>query len=500
MHMRSTDGTWSRLGDTARVGTPEKVCSRSSGLRDSSQRIDRGCEILAVLATLIALIAASLRRAAPYSVLLVVVLFEQELLSGNADSQAGTLISLGREIYYFELVGKLSIVSVFVLLLIANNLRSLLISSIRGPALLLLLLILWIVGLSIAQGNSISASLASSTRVVAILAAALAAPQVFSDAKRGTFVRILYFTVACKAVLGSIALLSGERQTSDPSATFVFYDSAPLIVAGATLLVASIDRESPPPVKWAGWLSAATLAAMSIRRASLAGVLLAGLILVVVGRRVRALLTLIALMALATVLFLMIEPPAISHLLDSTANALVGLLGGDTDSSTIGHLRDNAEGLSLAMSHPLLGVGVLAGPSASLVVTGGDTLYVHNEFLFAWLHFGIVGPIVLLILLGPLTWRATGILRRGRDSGLERIFGSVVLVALVPGYFFFPHLLTLERFGLLFGLAAGLVAYRPDHTPPGATYSGAPRRSRARRLPRPGSMAIGPRDEQVSPR
>jgi O-antigen ligase len=121
-------------------------------------------------------------------------------------------------------------------------------------------------------------------------------------------------------------------------------------------------------------------------------------------------------------------------------------------------MRDNNVGLGLALSNPILGVGVNAPPTTDFVVIEGKLLYVHNEFLYAWLHYGLPGLGLVVWLVVYSTRRSVHVLRRAREARPSAVFGASVLVAALPGYWFFPHMLTLDRFALLLGWSIGAVA------------------------------------------
>lgn len=435
---------------------------------------------MTVVVLLALAVAVARPRFAPHLVLLFVVLFEQELHAGNTDGSAGFLVGLGQDLYYSRVLGNLSTSAILCAMLILVGLTGLRNRSGSLLKSLSLLLILWVFGLSLYQGNSVGSSITAIFRPAAVLAGILVGSSVAAGREDALLRRTLYYAVAAKAAIGVVAFALGQGAPVEIGLTLVFYDSAPLVIAGGTLVAAVAERELSGRARLVGAVGAVALAAVSLRRASLAGVLLLVVLIALVGRRLGVLLVAVLISLLAAVTFAIVDPRSVSAVVDSIAQASAGLTGeGQVDSSTLGHLEDNVVGLELARQHPIMGVGVLAGPQGGFVVDRGDLLYVHNEFLFAWLHFGVLGLVILIAIVCAATGSSLLAFWRARSGATSALFGAAVVVACLPGMWFFPHLLTLERFGLLFGLCAGLAsshraveASRPADGPTGVRRGG----------------------------
>lgn|GEM_PF-5793498 len=436
-------------------------------------------------------------RLAPHLILLFVVLFEQELYAGNTDGSVGFLVGLGQDLYYSRVLGNLPASAIICALLILVGITAFRNQSGALLKSLCLILIVWIFGLSLYQGNSIESSLTAIFRPAAIWAGVLIGSAVMPGNGDALLRRTLYYAVAAKAAIGVFAFALGQGAPSEIGLTLAFYDSAPLVIAGGTLVAAVAERELSGRARLVGAAGAVALAAVSLRRASLAGVVLLIVLIALVGRRLGVLVVAALLSAVAIGAFAILDPRAVSAVFDSIAQASSGFTGGgQVDSSTAGHLEDNVVGLELARQHPIMGVGVMAGPQDDFVVNQGNLLYVHNEFLFAWLHYGIVGLIILLAIVIVATISSLRTFWRIRSGATSALFGAAVVVACLPGMWFFPHLLTLERFSLLFGLCAGLAgsrrvtADRPRVGPRKAIPQGDPKSVRWRRAGDPGRAVI----------
>jgi hypothetical protein len=398
----------------------------------------------------------------PYVVLLVAILIEQELFAGNSLNVVGPLVSAGAGFYYNNALGTLPLVTVFSILIVLRCSGHISASATKVPALLVLALGVWTVALAWFQGDSANVALVSSRHVLTLLAGILSAGLLknATSASWPSFRQLLYCAVILKAAFGAIALATGQAPLNPGGGPRVaFYDSIPLLVAVATLIVAALDEESNLVLRNAALFGSLLLAGVSLRRASLVGAVLVLIVVVLLARRGSASVRLVAIFMTAATLALTLFPTLLEGAGRSIAEAASGVFGGQTaDASTAGHLRDNQVGLHLAQQHFFEGVGVNAGPTGDFVVREGNLLYVHNEFLFAWLHYGVVGLLLLVALICYSIRQSLLVLLRVGVAAPWAVFGASVLLAALPGYWFFPHLLTLDRFGLLIGWSLGVVS------------------------------------------
>lgn len=403
----------------------------------------------------------------PYVGLLLVILVEQELFAGGTvGNEVGPLVSLGSGWFDAHVFGRVPVDTALALLVIffcwptAKGIG-------QGAAkAVLVALTFWVLLLGYVQGASIVDDFASAQNLIVACAGFVSVwglANADSPEVRRRFCHILYLAVIVKATLGAFAFALGQGPTPDDSVPIAFYDSVPLIVAAATVAVAAFDTRSNRFLRNLALLAALVLAGVSIRRASLVGAVIVILVCVLASRRLSSFLKFSMGAGIVAVISSVAFPSLLDSAYVSLSKALNGLFGGSSsgsssDSSTRGHLRDNVAGLDLAREHPFLGVGVRAAPTRDFVVKQGDLLYVHNEFLYAWLHYGVIGLLLLIWLIVFSVVRSLRVFARARVAPPWALFGAAVLIAALPGYWFFPHLLTLDRFALLIGWSLGAVA------------------------------------------
>lgn len=414
-----------------------------------------------MVAALVAAVILTFSRWLAYIILFVAILIEQELYAGNSLNSVGPLVSWGSSFYSGDAIGALPLVTVATTLIVLRGAPQLLHTRIAAPATLAILLALWITLLAWFQTGSLSASLGASRHVLALLAGIMTGDlfRCFAVDHWRKFKLCLYWLVIAKSITGAVALTIGHGPKHfEGGIPIAFYDSVPLLVAASTLIVSVTDRHTNFALRQGALFASVLLAAVSLRRASLVGACLVVMILVIVSRRGPVLLRLSATVAAAALVSATFVPSAFGQLAQYLEGAVGGVLfGGTSEASTSGHLRDNAAGLRLALQHPWLGVGVDAPPTPGFVVTQGKLLYVHNEFLYAWLHFGLPGLLLLATLILLSIRLSLRIIRRAHESPPWALFGAAILLAALPGYWFFPHLLTLSRFALLVGWSLGAV-------------------------------------------
>ncbi|MEP9363473.1 O-antigen ligase family protein [Nocardioides sp. CN2-186] len=416
-----------------------------------------------IVAGLLAALLVAAPKVRPYAVLAFVVLVEQELVPGGHLNDTGPLVSTGANWYYADTnvgVPAVTALSVALILMCWSSARK---TGSGAIAIGVVCLISWVIILGASQGDAMRDDLASIQTLVLLLAAYLSACWLSANDSRDSrqsFRLVLYGLVIAKAMVGVTVLAAGQGPQHDGEIPIAFYDSVPLLIAGGAATVAAFDRSSKPWIRNVALVGAMVLGGVSVRRASLVGVVLVLILGLVAARRASAYLRIGAVVAVSFVIAIYALPSAMQDITGSIGGAIDGVLGNDSaDTSTLSHLRDNQAGMHLVLTSPVEGVGVRARPTVGFVVQQGDLLYVHNEFLYAWLHFGIVGLLGILGLIAYSVVCALSVLARRDQGGAPpwALFGSAVLIGCLPGYWFFPHLLTLDRFALLFGWSLGAV-------------------------------------------
>ena len=120
--------------------------------------------------------------------------------------------------------------------------------------------------------------------------------------------------------------------------------------------------------------------------------------------------------------------------------------------SAANHVQDLVTGWHYASAAPFLGVGVRS-PQLPGLAAPGPSFYVHNEFLYDWLRWGLPAVVLVIALVGAGILAGLRVLRG--DASSSEVAAATILLIQPVTLMTAPFLATTARWPILFGMALG---------------------------------------------
>jgi O-antigen ligase len=268
-------------------------------------------------------------------------------------------------------------------------------------------------------------------------------------------------SLAAVAGAGVVLYISGRGATLE-GAALIFYDSALAALAGAAVLALALQMTDTRG-KWLPIALAASgvILILSFRRNVWVAVALVFLLALAVRQGRARLFTWAALSTLGIWgLLSLVNPSLPAAIADRAVSWVVAVNTGTADASLRGHTEDIRYGLQHALDSPLLGWGPTHAPLPGLFGQSGY-IYVHNEYLYSWLRFGLIGALAILL---PVVAAAVVAVRRLRVPTRDALDGVAIALLLTAPICAMtaPFFTSTARWPAMLGLAAGLLLYRHD--------------------------------------
>lgn len=423
----------------------------------------------------------------PAAALAAALIVTQELNPAHGfDPGASTLLMFGNELY-FSTIGKVTYLEVVIAIAVVASLAHwfrrrrgedrrmlsgvvLVVVPLLGAVLLTLLMYL--------QGTSLQTSVNQFARPwleTALCGAVGFTAHAHPGGRRG----VAYAgagALGLVALVGTFVFLTGGGASLLEGSNLVFYDSALPAVAGAVLLAFGLQMAGNH-----GWRGHALVAAsgiilvLSFRRNVWLAVVVVLLVALVVRRnRGRMLLGMGAAAVAGSLLLVITAPSLVGALVERGTSWMSALTGGPQDASLQGHTNDLSLGLYYAQHAPSFFGWGPTHPALPGLVDQEGAIYVHNEYLYDWVRFGVLGLVAILIPVGAGVAVALRRLRRGAEDAVGAAGAMLLLVA--PACAMTAAFLSAtSRWPSLLGLAAGLAVYqRKKSTAPQAEGAGTP--------------------------
>lgn len=143
------------------------------------------------------------------------------------------------------------------------------------------------------------------------------------------------------------------------------------------------------------------------------------------GNYKRKLQTFLQSIAALGVLYLILQLPIFSTLLDSVEEMLNGVLGtGETDTSTAVRMDMLRAGMASFRENPILGIGIGNAAIINKLATGRQT-YLHNNYVELLASVGLVGTI---LFYSVYAWPLPSLLRQTSQRRSESILALTLLL------------------------------------------------------------------------
>lgn len=390
----------------------------------------------------------------PTASIVLLLIVAQELASGTGQyADNYPLLALGHQLYFINVARLPAIELVAVIaagLALARSPK--MEGAVKKVAIAVAIVGLLLFMLAWGSGMGLASSLGSPIKpaVLALAGVVLAATV---SGQRGGWSRVAAF--ACvgfyvEAMIGVYALATGRA----PNATTVFYDSALPALAGAVLIALFLAGKRLGLTRLRVWFYGAApvlIVVLSGRRNVWAA--MAAIVLLAIMLRSQRLPTVLRGVVIIVVLggvASLTSPGVLTSVVHHGEQAWATLSGTGAEAATTAHITDLRLGLMYARSGPFWGYGYTHSSLPGLAVEGH--LYVHNEYLLAWLRFGIPG----LFLSACTALLALNVTFRKLQSNDLHAFSGAVFVWMAPVCCMTaPFLSTTARWPLIFGLAIG---------------------------------------------
>jgi O-antigen ligase len=196
--------------------------------------------------------------------------------------------------------------------------------------------------------------------------------------------------------------------------------------------------------------AALVVSALSFRRAVWIGAAVVLLVMPLAHRTIRlAVRPVVALIAVGALA--LVAVPSVATAVSDRASSFTG-------ASSTGHVNDLRIGYQAARHVPMRGLGAAAQQLPGLASSKTNALYVHDDYLQAWLRFGLIGVLLMLAFVVVAVREAWPALR-ATDEPV--VCGAAITIVMLPVVMIaFPVMSTTLRWPALAGLATGLLVER----------------------------------------
>jgi O-antigen ligase len=388
---------------------------------------------------------------------LLIVCQELDPSLASPGTSGSSLLYLGYQVY-FKTFGRLSLLTIVVLLALGRALIAARPAPPRRTAVLLVLALgVYVTALLWLGGTSLTSAVNQDARFAILFGGCFAVGVAAANSEEWTrsAVPVFQWVLSGMVLLGLYLAATGQGQTG---ASVIFYDAATGAIAGAAMLAALLTPAAERSRRlW--WIAGAGLLVviLSARRDVWAAVIVALVLSLVFAQdRMRLILRLLAAAAVALVALGAFVPAALSGIGHQFSAIWGATQGTAADASVQGHLSDISTGWKAVEASPFSGVGP-NGHVAGLVVEGSGPLYIHNQVLESWLRFGLVGAVLTIALLVVFIVQGLGALRR-RGIHFTTRWAAMLLIMAPVSMQTAPFLTTTQRWPAILGFAAGVIA------------------------------------------
>jgi O-antigen ligase len=317
-------------------------------------------------------------------------------------------------------------------------------------------LALALAGVTAVRGGSLGHDLRALRDVTLLFVAILVGYWLSLDRGPRSLYRVIVYASVPMIPLGLYNVVTGSGAHSGSGQPLSFYDGTSVFILGTCLLFVAFDVVDIGPWRYPYLVSAAAVAILSLRRGAILSVLVALLItLVWTARTARSRRwTYAAGLAIAAVSVEAVAP----GLLIANVGHLVRYVSGASGTDWSVNYRDfeRPNVWINVRNHWLWGVG----PSGKWTLWNSfnnrfvplDYQYVHNNFLWAWLHFGILGLMAFGWFIVTTAW--TLLRRPAQDVAITIVGASVVGMCLM--FATASPLTTTVRWPLFTGMLVGI--------------------------------------------
>lgn len=252
-----------------------------------------------------------------------------------------------------------------------------------------------------------------------------------------------------------LAVLTIFGQGRDSTGELVlYYNSTFAFVAAAVLLTVVLSR------RWQTTYTVLAIAALAVvllsgrRNVWLAAVIVYAVAILLTSNRTRNIVRAVGAVGIGIAGVAFAAPSLASATTARFSKVVEAVTGKAADVSTQGHVDDIRFGIEYAQQAPFFGYGH-GDANLPELVKGGESLYVHNEVVQAWLRYGWVGLAAATIGLLGLVWLGLQTLRRA-DRDNTQTLGAVVLVMAPISAMTAPFFQTTQQWPIMIGVACAL--------------------------------------------
>ncbi|MEP7054606.1 MAG: O-antigen ligase family protein [Actinomycetota bacterium] len=337
-----------------------------------------------------------------------------------------------------------------------------------GVGIVLVALLVWTALLSLSQEKtdfSAGSMLRISTNTLAavlpwllmLLTYAITVGLLRQPGGRSEFTRVVAIALVAKGVLGLVVLLTTHGAVIDGQHNVVYYDAALPMVAGMAMLGFLLASPYPVPRRKLILFLAGTIVVFSFRRSVWVAMAVAVLLLPLVRARTVVIQRVLVGSALS-LLVLLLMPATIKDAAFSRVGSAISVAQGTgSEDSAKNHKKDVERGYQIAKDHIWLGVGVRAAQQREFAYQEINRLYVHNDPLQVWLHLGLPGGVLYLMLMAILCWRGLMTLRRGDGLSVLDAGSATFAAACFVAVMLAPFISETTRWPVFVGAVAAVL-------------------------------------------
>jgi hypothetical protein len=401
-----------------------------------------------------AIVTAALVSQPTASIAVLLVLAQELATGGGGFADQFPLLALGHQVYFmtFARLPAIEIIAVVATIIALLRLGREAVGSIMLHALAVIgVVTVATFAFAWGSGMSLASSLGGPIRPGVLVAAGLVLAAT-ARAQPGGWKRVgiwVGWAFVAESLLGTYALATGRA----PDSISVFYDSA-LPAFAAAALFGCLARPTARRLTRVGTYAAlSAIVVLSGRRNVWLAAVVVGLIVAFVRRRgIRAVALTATVGGLAAAAIWFTDPGILIETVARARDAWLTVRGSGAEVATEGHISDIRYGLMYAHQAGFWGYGYSHETFPGFVFQDTGIMYVHNEFLLAWLRYGKPG---LVLSVGSIIMAMVASRRSLRSSEAHAVAGAALIWMTPICCMSAPFLSTTGRWPLLFGLALG---------------------------------------------